>query len=115
MITTLKQLLVLLSVWSLGDDSYGVNVASLLMKITESHKKRDYGIYVTLHRLRDKELLQQWVGGPGGSRPYYSLTPLGAKAVRQSLDDLHRASELVEALKFRIVEKRVEKSAHMSV
>ena len=88
---TLTQLWILIAVDILKDSSHGNNVESLLVRY--AGRRRSSGIYVTLHRLRDKGLLDQWVGGTNSPRPFYSLTRRGAASISQvfaALDNLKR-------------------------
>lgn len=99
---TLNQFLVLLAVDILKDYSHGNNVESLLVRY--AHRRRSSGTYVTLHRLRDIGLLDQWVGGHGSPRPFYSLTRRGAAAIAQvfaTIDNLKRLDPSHEQASYR--------------
>ena len=82
------ELAALLAVARLGDDAYGLAVRGDLAERTG----RDYSagaIYTTLQRLEDKGLLKSRATAPlpvrgGRSRRLYTVTGLGARALRQA-------------------------------
>jgi DNA-binding PadR family transcriptional regulator len=88
------ELLVLLAVLRLGQDAYGVTIREEL----ERETARDLtlgAIYKTLGRLERKGYLAVRIGDPtserGGRRKkLYTLQPLGARALKQSVAALRR-------------------------
>ncbi len=77
--------IVLLSVWRLQDNAYGVTIRALVSESTQ--RSWSIGaIYAPLYRLERKGLVRSLPGEPsperGGRRKiYYSLTPGGKKAL----------------------------------
>ena len=86
------ELLVLLAVWRLGEDAYGVTIRAEVE--AETSRSLTLGaVYKTLGRLEGKELLQTRMAPPtkerGGRRKkLYGVTPAGMDAVRRSVSDL---------------------------
>ena len=86
--------LVLLALARLDDDGYGVTVLQTIKDGTD----RDITlgtIYKTLWRLEQKKFVSCWIADPtserGGRRKkMYELTPLGKRALHQSLEGLRR-------------------------
>lgn len=80
--------LIMLAVWKLQDNAYGVTVREYLIDATG--KNYSIGsIYVPLDRLVRKGLLKSMQGKPtkergGMSKRYYSLTKNGIKALNDS-------------------------------
>lgn len=113
---TLHQLQVLLAVHVAGDDSYGVNVAGLIK--THCHREVKRSIYVTLHSLRDRGLLQAYVAGEGTPRPFYSVTAAGHAEVLRTLTVLnnlvvlYRKVSNAEASNRRNDRRRAHQGAH---
>src|SRR5262245_66494426 len=89
--------LILLALARLDDEAYGVTVRQVVADSTG----RDITlgtVYKTLWRLEQKKLVSCWVSDPteerGGRRKkMYELTPLGKRALRQSLDGLRPMTE----------------------
>ena len=80
--------LILLAVWRLQDEAYGVKIRKYLIKVTGSDISIG-GIYVPLDRLVRKEFLQAYQGEPtpergGMSKRYYKLTSEGVEALQES-------------------------------
>ena len=80
--------LILLAVWRLRNDAYGVKIRKYLIEVTGSDISIG-GIYVPLDRLVRKEYLQAYQGEPtpergGMSKRYYELTPEGAEALQEA-------------------------------
>jgi len=72
---------ILLSVWKLQDEAYGISIYKHIRDITRK-KLAIGGIYFPLERLVKKSLLKAYKGEPtpvrgGQSKRYYSLTRLG--------------------------------------
>jgi DNA-binding PadR family transcriptional regulator len=88
------ELLVLLAVLRLGQDAYGVTIREELQR--ETGRDLTLGaIYKTLGRLEGKGYLAVRIGEPtperGGRRKkLYTLQPLGARALKQSMAVLRR-------------------------
>ncbi|MCP4726866.1 MAG: PadR family transcriptional regulator [bacterium] len=84
--------LILLSIWRLKDDAYGVTVRKHIKEITG----KDFsisGIYLPLERLVRKGFLEAYQGDPspvrgGMSKRYYRLTEEGVEALKESRDVL---------------------------
>lgn len=100
------ELQVLLAVARLGDEAYGVSIRDELERLTMRVFTLG-AIYKTLGRLEEKGHVTGRDGDPtpvrGGRRKrLYTLEPLGARAVSQSLDSLRRlargVSKELEAL-----------------
>lgn len=95
--------LVLLAVGSLGDQAYGVAVKDLLVE--KGGKTPSIGaLHSALHRLEGKGMLDSWIGGAtserGGRRKkYYSLTPIGKKALQEAHDVRAKLSVNIQGLK----------------
>jgi PadR family transcriptional regulator, regulatory protein PadR len=89
--------LILLALARLEDEAYGVTVRQIVADSTG----RDITlgtVYKTLWRLEQKKLVSCWVADPteqrGGRRKkMYELSPLGKRALRESLDGLRRMTE----------------------
>ena len=80
--------LILLAVWKLKEEAYGVTIRNYLIKIT-GKKFSIGGIYVPLDRLVRKEYLVAMQGDPtpergGMSKRYYRLTKEGLNALNES-------------------------------
>jgi DNA-binding PadR family transcriptional regulator len=79
---------ILLSVWKLQDEAYGITIYNHIRSIT----KKDLaigGIYFPLERLVKKGFLEAHMGEPtpvrgGQSKRYYRLTPLGKEELIKS-------------------------------
>jgi PadR family transcriptional regulator, regulatory protein PadR len=88
------ELYVMLAIAALGDEAYGVTIATRI----EERTGRDVSIgavYATLGRLADKGYLSFTFSDPepvrgGRARKLVSLTPAGARALRQATDALSR-------------------------
>jgi PadR family transcriptional regulator PadR len=82
--------LVLLTIWRMGEDAYGVSIKK---KIKES-SGRDvpYGtLYFILDQLRSKELVCKVLGEPtaergGRSKSFYRITPEGREALKEAYE-----------------------------
>lgn len=88
------ELYVMLAIAALGDDAYGVSIATRIGERTG----RDISIgavYATLGRLSDKGYLAFTFSDPepirgGRARKLVSLTPAGARTLRQTTEALNR-------------------------
>lgn len=88
------ELMVLLTVWRLKPDAYGVSIAR------EIEQQCGYslalaGIYSTLERLQEKGLVRSSRGEPvpergGRARTYFELTTAGAQEARSTFSALAR-------------------------
>ena len=79
---------ILLSVWNLQDQAYGISIYEHIRKIT-GKKLAIGGIYFPLERLVEKRLLKARKGEPtpvrgGQSKRYYELTKLGYEILMES-------------------------------
>lgn len=77
--------MILLSVWRLKDNAYGVTIVEMLNQTTVK-KWILGGIYVPLERMENKGLLSSGLGKStsrrgGRSKRLYRLTPAGLKAL----------------------------------
>ena len=77
--------IVLLSIWKLQDDAYGVTIRQQVLDVT-GYKWSIGAIYAPLHRLEKKGMVKTRRGAPlpergGRSRVYYFLTPAGKRAL----------------------------------
>src|SRR5262245_52137951 len=89
--------LVLLALARLGDDAYGVSVLQTIEDSTGRNITMGT-VYKTLWRLEQKKFVSCWIADPtserGGRRKkMYELTPLGKRALRESLEGLRRMTE----------------------
>jgi len=80
--------LILLAVWKLKGNAYGVPIRDYLIEVT-GKKFSIGGIYVPLDRLVRKEYLKAYQGDPtpergGMSKRYYTLTDEGIEVLNQS-------------------------------
>jgi PadR family transcriptional regulator PadR len=88
------ELYVMLSVAALGEEAYGVTITERIADRTS----RDISIgavYATLGRLADKGFIEFSLSAPepvrgGRSRKLVSLTPAGARALRQTTEAITR-------------------------
>jgi DNA-binding PadR family transcriptional regulator len=79
---------ILLSVWNLQDQAYGISIYEHIRKLT-GKKLAIGGIYFPLERLVEKRLLKARKGEPtpvrgGQSKRYYELTQLGYETLQES-------------------------------
>ena len=79
---------ILLAIWKLGDEAYGVPIRNYLKKITGKNISIG-GIYVPLDRLVRKGCLEFFQSDSkpergGMSRRYYKLSPEGIKILQEA-------------------------------
>jgi PadR family transcriptional regulator PadR len=79
--------IVLLAIWKLQENAYGIAIRSQVNQTT-GYKWSVGAIYAPLHRLENKGLVQTSKGEPrpergGRSKIYYQVTPDGKKALRK--------------------------------
>ena len=79
---------ILLSVWSLGENAYGLTIYEHIKKVA-GKKMAIGGIYFPLERLVKKRYLDAFQGDPtpvrgGQSKRYYRLTGHGVKALERA-------------------------------
>lgn len=90
---TKNEELILLSIWKLRDNAYGVTIRSSFKRVTG--KSLNYGsLYNTLYRLAQRGFVTTEESEPlsrqGGRRKIlYSLTPVGEKALAEA-QKMHR-------------------------
>jgi DNA-binding PadR family transcriptional regulator len=83
---TMSQLILLLSVWRLKDNAYGVTIRKELARVTG--RKYPYGtLYSLLDQLHKKGCVSKSIGGPtprrGGRRKIlYHVTQAGREAIQ---------------------------------
>ena len=90
-----KEELLLLSIWRLQDDAYGVTVREQLRKTTRRYWSIG-AVYDVLDRLSRKELVSTTISSPlpergGKRRKMYTVTRKGFSAledIRRTIDDL---------------------------
>ncbi len=87
--------IVLLSIWKLGENAYGVAIKERVSEAT-GHNWSIGAIYAPLHRLEKKGYIRATAGEPtpergGRSKVYYSLTNPGKKA----LSEIKRVHEAI--------------------
>jgi PadR family transcriptional regulator, regulatory protein PadR len=92
---------VLLAVMHLGDEAYAVPVRELIERRTGRPVARG-ALYTALERLEGKACLRSRMGDPtpergGRARRYFSITPLGLRALKSTHAALARLSEGLEA------------------
>ena len=80
--------LIMLTVWHLGEEAYGVTIREHMMHMT-SKKFSIGGIYVPLDRLVRKGFLTTFQGEPtpergGMSKRFYRITPRGVRALSEA-------------------------------
>ena len=82
--------LVLLTIWKMGDDAYGVTIKRKIKKKTG--KDIPYGtLYFLLDQLTLKEYAYKIEGEPtpergGRSKTFYKITPEGREALKEALE-----------------------------
>lgn len=87
---TLTEEIVLLAVWKLKEDAYGVAIRKELSEST--HRIFPYGtLYSALDKLTKKGLITKSPSDPlprrgGRRRYYYSVTPEGISALKKALE-----------------------------
>ena len=79
---------ILLSVWKLQDNAYGISIYQHIQKITKKNLAIG-GIYFPLERLVKKDFLEAYKGEPtpvrgGQSKRYYRMTEFGLKELKES-------------------------------
>jgi len=82
--------IVLLSIWRLGDDAYGVTIREFISKITGKYWSIG-SIYVPLDRLIEKGHIEYYFkdlySRKGGRRKrFYKLSSLGMEALEEALE-----------------------------
>jgi PadR family transcriptional regulator PadR len=94
--------LLLLSIWKLGENAYGVTLREAYREATG--KGLNFGsLYNTLYRLARKGLARSRESGPesrqGGRRKIlYTITPDGKRALRDALEARRRAWDGIPGL-----------------
>ncbi len=90
---------VLLAIWRLNDNAYGVTIRRYLTKITG--KEWTLGaVYVPLYRLSDKGYVRSYLSDPtdergGRSKRMYTTTPEGMDALNRTKSLLDKIWEAV--------------------
>lgn len=93
---------VLLAVIHLGDDAYAVPMRELIEERTGRPVARG-ALYTALERLERKSCLRSRMGDPtpergGRARRYFTVTPLGMRALRSTYAAFARLSRGLEAI-----------------
>jgi PadR family transcriptional regulator, regulatory protein PadR len=88
------ELMVLLAVWRLKTDAYGISIAKEIEQQC-GYSMSLAGIYSTLERLQDKGLIKSKRGEPtatrgGRARTYFNLTPTGVAETQSTFTALTR-------------------------
>jgi DNA-binding PadR family transcriptional regulator len=88
--------LILFSVVKLGDDAYGGTIREAIEQRT-GRVVSSGAINTTLGRLADRRFVTWRLGEPtsgraGRPRKYYAITPVGARALRDSLETIRAMS-----------------------
>lgn len=87
---TKSEEILLLAIWRLKDNAYGVTIRKHVMQVTG--EKMTYGtLYSALDQLVKKEYVYKTAGDPtperGGRRKiFYTITPKGFEALKQAQD-----------------------------
>ena len=82
--------MVLLAIWRLGDESYGVTIRRQIRK--DTGKDYTYGtLYGLLRQMHHKGYIKKIKGDPlpkkgGRSKSYIKLTPLGIRALKDAIE-----------------------------
>jgi DNA-binding PadR family transcriptional regulator len=85
--------MVLLAIWRLGDEAYGVSVRRQIRK--DTRKDYTYGtLYGLLRQMGHKGYIRKIKGEPlpkkgGRSKTYFKLTPAGIRALKDAIT-LHK-------------------------
>jgi len=96
--------MVLLAVWSLADEAYGVSIRRQIRKNTR--KDYTYGtLYGLLRQMERKGYLRKIKGEPlpkkgGRSKSYFKLTPLGIRALKDAMEFHERMWKDIDELSF---------------
>lgn len=101
--------LILISVVKLGDDAYGGTIREAIEQRT-GRVVSSGAINTTLGRLSERRFVTWRLGEPeagrvGRPRKYYVITPLGARALRTSLDTIRAMAGGVAAKLNRLAEE----------
>jgi PadR family transcriptional regulator PadR len=95
------EVLVLASVMAAGEDAYGVTIHEELEGLIPARRDVSLGsVYTTLDRLERKGYVKSWFGDPtpergGRSKRYYKIQATGQRALREALEPMKRAWEIV--------------------
>lgn len=86
--------IVLLAIWRLNDNAYGVTIRQQVSQVT-GHEWAFGAVYVALDTLTRKGFVNKWIGEPtaarGGRRKcYYRMSQEGKYALKQ-IRNVHRA------------------------
>lgn len=85
--------MVLLAVWRLADEAYGVSIREQIRKNTK--KDYTYGtLYGLLRQMERKGYIRKIKGDPlpkkgGRSKSYFKLTPMGIRSLKDAIE-LHK-------------------------
>ena len=96
--------MVLLAIWRLKDEAYGVSVRRQIRK--DTGKDYTYGtLYGLLRQLAFKGLLEKYLGEPtpekgGRGKTYFELTPDGIDALKEAIAFHRRLWEGIDACSF---------------
>lgn len=79
--------LVLLTLWKMKEEPYGVNIRKYLSQMTDKYWSIG-SVYVPLDRLETKDFVKSYLANPtpergGKSKRYYEITEEGKKALEE--------------------------------
>lgn len=84
---TRKEELLLLAVWKLEEEAYGLAIRDRLNEMTDGDHSVG-AVYTPLKRLRSRGFLDSWESEPteergGRSKRFYKLTPKGVRSLQE--------------------------------
>ena len=79
--------MVLLTIWKMNDEPYGVNIRKMLSKMTGKYWSIG-SVYVPLDRLESKGFVRSYLADPtpergGKSKRYYEITDVGMEQLKE--------------------------------
>ena len=96
--------MVLLAIWRLGDEAYGVSIRKQIQRNTK--KDYTYGtLYGLLRQMERKGYIRKIKGEPlpkkgGRSKSYFKLTSVGIRALKDAMELHERMWKDVDAFSF---------------
>ena len=95
-------MVVLLAILQAGEAAYGVTIKKQIEARTRRELSRG-SIYITLERLERKGFVRSRMGQPtavrgGRAKRFFRVSPIGVRALRQSLEDLSQMRAGLEPL-----------------
>jgi len=95
------EILVLTGVMAAGDNAYGMTIHEEVEVLVPAKRNVAIGaVYTTLGRLEEKGYVKSWTGGAtsergGRAKRFFKVTGAGEKALRQALEPMRKAIEVV--------------------